>query len=195
MTDLVLTPLTEIRELRRIYNERMRQDFPSDELKPFFMIRRALRRGVYACYGLRERDGDALLGYAFFFRERDGRRFLFDYFAVDRARRSEGLGTAFLTLLREELRNADCVVGEVEDPDVSEDAAERATRQRRLDFYLRNGCVETGIRSRLFGVDYRVLELPLENPHTQAEVREAYEALYRQMLPARLYEGNVTLLL
>ena len=191
MSGPVLTPLTDVGELWQIYRERMVEDFPRDELKPFFMMRRALRQGVYACYGMKE--GETLLGYAFFFRQRDTKRYLFDYFAIDRARRDRGLGSAFLSLLREEFRNADCVVGEVEDPDAAEDAAERETRQRRLEFYQRNGCVEAGIRSRLFGVDYRVLELPIEQPHTRPEIREAYEALYRQMIPARLYRGNVTI--
>lgn len=61
-----------------------------------------------------------------------------EYFAVDSRLRSRGLGASMLARLRPELEGAEAVLFEVERP---QDAtgAERAIRERRINFYLRNG--------------------------------------------------------
>ena len=61
-----------------------------------------------------------------------------EYFAVERGRRSRGIGAAMLAQLRPVLDGAEGVLFEVERP---QDAigAEREVRERRIAFYLRNG--------------------------------------------------------
>ncbi len=67
-----------------------------------------------------------------------------EYFAVDSRRRSLGIGTQFLDHLRIELRSAQSptsgIVFEVDQPDDAE-SEERQLRQRRIEFYKRNGAV------------------------------------------------------
>ena len=46
-----IAPLT-IPQARQIYLTRMTEDFPPDELKPWFAIHSRLLRGEYACLGL-----------------------------------------------------------------------------------------------------------------------------------------------
>ena len=75
------------------------------------------------------------------------------------------------------------MVGEVEDPDRAADEKTRALRARRLHFYLRNGYRETALTSRVFGVDYRLLEIPTGAPHSTEELRRVYTDLYRSILP------------
>lgn len=188
-----LRELNDRREITRLYRERMVRDFPDNERKPLGMLLRGLRRREYVLYGLCE--GEDLLGYAIFYVLRDGQgeSYLFDYLAIDEARRDAGLGTAFLRLLAETLRGAVCVLGEVEDPAAAPDEAARAQRLRRLDFYRRNGCRETGLRCRLFGVDYLVLELPAPDAHDQETLRERYAAIYQQMLPKRFLRRHFLL--
>ncbi len=94
----------------------------------------------------------------------------------------------FLRQLRECLRDADCVIGEVDDPDKTDDTDEKALRERRLRFYLRNGYLKTEVTSRVFGVDYRILELPVGAEHTADEIRETYSELYRGMFPKVIYK-------
>ena len=188
--DLELKRLTERAEIGRIYRRYMKADFPANELKPLAMIYEAMDRDDYACYGLYA--GEELLGYAFFYvlRHEQGGRYLFDYFAVAPGRRDAGLGSAFLRLLCEALRAADCVVGEVEDPDTAQDEGSRSTRERRLRFYLRNGVLDTGVRARVYGVDYRVLELPTARTHSREALREIYAALYQSMLPPAFFRRH-----
>jgi GNAT superfamily N-acetyltransferase len=61
-----------------------------------------------------------------------------EYFAVERDRRSRGLGASMLARLRPELDGAEGVLFEVERPHDAT-GAERELRERRISFYLRNG--------------------------------------------------------
>jgi ribosomal protein S18 acetylase RimI-like enzyme len=67
-----------------------------------------------------------------------------EYFAVDSRLRSLGIGSQFLGHLGAELRSAPSpasgIVFEVDQPDLAE-SEERRLRQRRIEFYKRNGAV------------------------------------------------------
>mgnify|MGYP002624696476 CR=1 FL=1 len=162
-----------------LYHTRLKKDFSRNERRPLAAIRRAWNQNAYECYALFDRD--EILGYAFFVR-RDG-DYLFDYLAIAEEHRDEGLGSQFLRQLAECLRGADCVVGEIEDPNKAEDDETRSLRERRLQFYLRSGYRTTELTSTVFGVDYRILEVPTAREHTTGELRTVYTELYRRMLP------------
>ena len=175
---------TDLSQISEIYKARMKEDFPPDELKPLSAIKNAWERDSYDAYFLVR--GEEIIGYAFFVR--NGKHYLLDYLAIAKEHRDKGLGTVFLRQLRECLRDADCVIGEVDDPDKTDDTDEKALRERRLRFYLRNGYLKTEVTSRVFGVDYRILELPVGAEHTADEIRETYSELYRGMLPKVIYK-------
>jgi len=171
--------LTEFSQIETLYRERLKNDFARNERKPLSSMRRSWKNNAYDCYGLF--DGGEILGYAFFVRR--GRNYLFDYFAIDKERRDEGLGSIFLRQLTDCVQNADCIVGEVEDPDKAEDGKTRALRERRLQFYLRAGYRKTELTSCVFGADYRILEVPTGMHHTTGELCRIYSELYRSILP------------
>ena len=180
-------------EIRTVYRERMTRDFPPDELKPLRMIERAIRRREYRCYG--GFYGDDLAAYAFFATIRENGRtvWLFDYLAVDEPRRDRGVGSAFLqTLRRDILPEADIVLLEIDDPSFAE-GEEREHRLRREAFYLRNGLIDTGLRACVFGVDFRILEVPVHGQHTIDICRPGYSAVYRHILPVLLYRRMVSI--
>ena len=180
----ILTPV----QIRRLYAERLKLDFPPDELKPLDRIERALARGEYICYGAS--DGDELLAYAFFVIA--GRRALVDYYAVMPEVRDRGIGSRFIRALIEgPLADMDCVLLEVDDPDHAEEAGEASIRERRLAFYLRNGLCDTGVRARVFGVDFRILSLPVGERPSPEQTREVYAQMYRIILPPKLYSRHV----
>ena len=180
---MITRRLTDFSQVEALYRTRLKEDFPPDELKPLDSMRRSWENGAYECYGLF--DSADILGYAFFVR-RD-RDLLLDYFAIARERRDRGLGSLFLRQLTEHIRGAECAVCEVQDPDKAESAEERMGRERRLRFYLRGGFRKTELTSVLFGVNYRILEMPGTQAHTLQQVREAYTELYRSTLPEPLF--------
>ncbi len=54
------------------------------------------------------------------------------------------------------------IFGEVENVASAKNEEERGTRQKRIDFYLRNGAVMTGVNCHLFGVDYNIMRFRAE---------------------------------
>lgn len=175
--------LTDFSQVEMLYNSRMKKDFARNERKPLSSIRRAWEAKTYDCYGLF--DGEEIVGYAFFVRQ--GENYLFDYLAIAEDRRDEGLGSLFLQQLAVVLKDAACVVGEVEDPDKATDENTRLQRERRMRFYLRNGYWKTDLTACVFGVDYRIMEVPTGAPHSTEEIRTVYTALYRNILPALFF--------
>ena len=175
---IVTRQLTDFAQVELLYRTRLADDFMPSELKPLESMRRSWTKNAYQCYGLF--GGDELLGYAFFVR-RD-RDYLLDYLAIARERRGEGLGSLFLHQLAACVQDANCAVCEVEDPDKARSTAAREHRERRMQFYLRNGCRKTDVTSTVFGVDYRILEIPTAAEHTAEEVRSVYTELYRSSL-------------
>ena len=180
---LPIRRLTDFAQVEELYQARLKKDFARKELRPLASLRRSWEHDGYDCYGLY--DGDALLGYAFFVRL--GKNELLDYFAIAEEHRDEGLGTVFLQMLASCLADADCVICEVEDPEQAQDGETRAQRERRLRFYLRSGFRKTELTSRVFGVDYRILEVPTGKTHTADELRAIYTALYKSILPGLFF--------
>ena len=84
-------------------------------------------------------DNDTIVGF-FTVRKYANIRYL-AYFAVSREKRSSGIGSQAIQLLKERYNDTQ-IVTEFETPDISCD--NNAMRLRRRDFYLRNGFYETG---------------------------------------------------
>ena len=140
-----------------VYNEYMKKDFPSNELKPFFAIKQAMEEGTYTAFGAYR--GGELYGYAYFARaEKDGETIaLLDYFAVVPEKRGQGIGSEILKTLSPERLSYACVLIESESLEGASDPEEREIRARRIRFYKKCGAVDTGVAAQLYGVDYDIL--------------------------------------
>ncbi len=171
------------KQVKAVYRASLRKDFPREERKPLFVILRAMRRGIYECYGLMQ--GQEIVSYAFFVRQ--DKTYLLDYFATMAANRNRGFGAQFLSLLHAQFCNADCVIAEVEDPVFAKTPEDRELQTRRLQFYLRNGCVDTGVREKAFGVPFVLIEMALGKMHSAKWLDEVYHAHYRSVLSKKWY--------
>ena len=186
--------LRELRlpEMKTIYQTYMTVDFPRNELRPFSSVILLHGQGRYAGYGLFDGQ-EQLQAYVFFARLQEDAQchYLVDYLAVLPDRRDRGLGSVLLSLLPEALQTSGCIVGEVEDPDMTEDPDEKTVRQRRIAFYLRAGYLDTGVKVNLFGVDYRIMEIPCPTGHSPETIRAVYSAIYRSFLPEPVFRAKV----
>ena len=170
-----------------IYKTSMMFDFTDEERKPVSMILEAMDKGVYECLGLMEEE--EILGYAFFYKmDKD---YLFDFLAMTRGNRNKGYGSKFLEYCAEYYKDANSIIGEVEDPDFAKSDEERQLRERRMGFYFRNGYRETGVKTSLFSVDFIVIELLIDRPHSKEEVEALYMAHYKSMLPPDKFATKV----
>lgn len=171
-------------EMKSLYTERMKQDFPPDELRPFHSIARLTDAGAYTSFGCFE-EGPA--AYATFATAAQGTAVLLDYFAVDASRRGQGIGSRSLARLGEKMRggSASFFMIEVESLESAKTPEQTEERTRRIRFYEGCGCVATGVYSWLFGVEYRILIFPLTGTLPSDDtVQAALEQVYHTIVPS-----------
>ena len=170
------------REMRRqVYQNWMKSQFPRDELKPLSAIERTIRKGLYEAWGMW--DGEMLVAYAMLGYRNAGSAVLLDYYGVKPELKHRGYGSAFLKMLSEVYGDWEAIIIESENPEFIKTEEERATAVRRLGFYARNGCVDSGLKVRLFGVEFNVLVLPAKGGCEDVSVlRRRYEEIYRGFL-------------
>ena len=173
--------------VQKLYKERMLKDFPEEELAQLSLVLDAIDEGYGKCYALAE--DDEILAYALF--GHFGEYSFFDYCAVREDLRGQGVGSVLLKMLREELAAAEIIFGEVIDPECADSEEERKIRTRRLDFYIRDGFINTGIKVKIFGVDYVLVDMVIRDPIPTEEIREMYESLYRAFLSEEEFKENV----
>lgn len=142
-------------ELRAVYREHIKRDFPLAERKPLRVMERLRAEGLYDVLGFYE--GGSLAAYAMLWHDEHRDYVLLDYLAVCAGGRGRGTGTAVLALLERHYREYAGILAECEAPAQSAAPEENALRVRRLDFYRRAGFRMLGYRVRLFGVEYEML--------------------------------------
>ena len=152
--------LLDAAALRRVYRDHVKADFPPAERKPLAMIERQVRTGQYDTLGLFR--GEALLAYAFLWRDKEGHCALLDYLAVCWGGRGQGTGSAFVEQLKAHYGGFDGLLVEA--------------RRRRIDFYRRCGFRMLDYRARLFGVTYSMLA---SGALTDADALAAHRRHYR----------------
>ena len=184
--------ITDFSLIENIYTECIKKDFPSNELKPLSVINKKWIEHQYDCFGLYSEA--QLIGYAFFFKIPNSEKqyyYLIDYLAILPKYRNRGCGSVFLKQLSDKITDAECMVLEVEDPGKEEDGARRVLQQKRIEFYLRNGYINTGNTVRVFGVHYLLLEVPCGGRSLSTEeIREIYETMYKSMLLKSIFRNE-----
>lgn len=169
----------EEKELKALYDTRLREDFPPDELRPFASMEYLLKSGMYRCFACRE--GGKTAAYALFILAEGAA--LLDYFAVDASLRGQGIGSRFLSALKSVSAefSVPYVLIEAESLESAQTPEQALERRRRLGFYQNCGCLLTEVYSLLFGVEYQILLLPLRDAIAPGpeEVKASLEALYR----------------
>ncbi len=170
----------DLRELKNIYHDYMRADFPAAELRPYTSMAKMSRDNRYRSYGYFEND--KLLGYACFILQEPGAYALMDYFAVLPHLRCQGVGSRFLQDLRSFVTVRNGIFIEAESPSSAKSAEECEIRSRRIRFYQRNEASLTHSKCRLFHVDYNILLLPGQRGMpTEKEIFKDLQNFYRNM--------------
>ena len=171
-------------ELTRLYQTELVRAFPPSELKPLKSMLNLMAQNRYEALGMADESG--LHGYALTWLEPGIPFALLDYFGTLEGQRGTGLGTQMLSLLAEHYKDYRGIFGEAEGA-FSPDEEERATQQRRLDFYYRNGFRYGGYHCALFGVHYLTL-IRGRDDVTPEELLDAHQRIYRSGIPPQIYD-------
>ena len=189
-----------------IYETYMKVDFPPDEIKPFSVIEKMWKKNSYFVYAFYENevedsaeqdkdDGRVICAYAFLLADNKNRVLLLDYFAVCAQKRGTGYGSCALALLREACADWNALIVEVENDEMEDiDDKTRTTRKRRISFYTEAGCHMTDVKSRLWGVNYRIMVLPLSDRYAGEHIGEKLVSLYRGMYDEKKLKENFEIL-
>lgn len=175
-----------LEELRWLHDVEMTEAFPPEELKPYAAMENLCKSGMYHPMGAYE--GDDLVGYALLWESPGGKYVLIDYLGVTAARRNGGLGGKILALLKETFHDWDGIIVESEAPDGGE---HDALRNRRMDFYRRNGFTFLDYDCILFGVHYGVCLCSPNGKGREEDVMQAHINLYRHQLTQWAYDRFV----
>ena len=189
---MIIKQLTS-HEISEVYPHHLKYDFPDNELKPLFVMKNLAQRDLEPRYGLFDSTDNTLRAYAFLARAQQGTCLLLDYFAAVADARGLGFGSQLLQGLSSELPDTAGILAEVEHAADGRDTAERETRQRRIDFYCRNGFVHSRVNGVIFGVHYDIVYLPIQHPADDPFILRELAELYRTMLPKFMFEANVHL--
>ncbi|WP_297426909.1 GNAT family N-acetyltransferase [Clostridium sp.] len=173
-------------EIENIYYKHMITDFPQGELKPLSSIIRLIKRKKYICYGLY--DNSELLAYACLVTSKS--YLLIDYYAVCEQYRSKGIGSKFLSMLKDTSKNYNGIIVEVESFEYAPNEAERLVRQRRIEFYKKNGMKMTNILSILFNVEYSIMCL-CNITLGDSDIYEAVQTIYKEIIPSNYFSKYV----
>lgn len=184
----VILKKMDSREITRIYESRMRYDFPVQELKPLENIIEMMERGVYE--SLSVNDGREQVGYALVLLVKDSPYGLLDYLGIFSDVRNKGYGGCVLSALAGHYRDRTLLI----ESEYPKDAPDERMAERRLCFYRRNGAVDTGVESMVYGAHYMNFilqggrsadreEAPEQTPLSDAAVMEILERLYQEMIP------------
>jgi len=174
-------------DIENVYNKHMIIDFPAEELKPIDVIQKLIKRKIYICYGLYNNNKE-LLAYAFLATSK--LYLLIDYYSVCAKYRNKGVGSEFLTILKENCKNYNGIIVEVENIECASNEAEKVVRRRRIDFYRKNGMRMTNISSKLFNVNYSIMclcNIEIDDSVIYAELKN----IYKEMIPSKFYSKYV----
>lgn len=174
-------------QVEKLYTDRLIIDFPKAEVKPLDIILNAIDKGRYVPLGLF--DESCIVGYSFIIKR--AAVYLVDYFAVYPEHRCSGIGSKLLELVIDYLEDATSVFAEVEDPDYAQDAESNDIQKRRMNFYLKNGCLDTGLKVMSFGVPYRVIKIMGGPVKDLDNLWDLYRIIYRCVLPDEIVWKNI----
>jgi GNAT superfamily N-acetyltransferase len=135
-------------------------------------------------------EGD-MVAYAFFARIEGYQDILIDYLAVSAKTRGKGYGSQFLALMKEELKEFDSIIFEVESGKSAKTSEEVEVCQKRLEFYRKNGLKDSSLCLSLFGIDMKLLYLPLRKAPEEANMKEVLNHIYDDFYGVELHKEKV----
>ncbi|MDO4966088.1 MAG: hypothetical protein Q4E51_05210 [Lachnospiraceae bacterium] len=174
-------------EVEKIYNSHMINDFPENELKPISSIFEMMDDNSYEPLGIME-EGN-LIGYAFNLILNGTNYILLDYLAIFNELRGKALGSRTLSALKKEYPDKVIFI-ESENPEFME---EKYVPKKRMKFYQKNGCIDTFVRSEIWGAPYINMYISnMDTSLTKSDCMSAIKGFYKYMIKnEKLYNEKV----
>lgn len=179
----------EWKQIEELYGMNMQEDFPAGELKPLSLLRCLYQRQICKAYGFYDEGESQRLAYAIFEKADKENVWLLDYLAVEKTARGSGIGSRVIKAIRDSFSEPAAVMLEIERLDEAENEKQQIERERRKNFYLKNGLVETGVYTIADGnIGYEILCLPIQKEVMGIEAVKAMQNLYETFFEEGEYQ-------
>ncbi|MBR1736641.1 MAG: GNAT family N-acetyltransferase [Firmicutes bacterium] len=179
-------------EIRDIYENNIPKDFHESEIKPLKKIYAMRDEGNYSCVGFFKNK--VLNAYAFVCYKNERDYILLDYFAVSEKLRGNGIGRECLKGLNDIFGNSKGIILETEDPAFSFDDTDMKIRNKRIEFYEKNGFVRHNISSSIYRANYIIMSRRKDRIKDKDDNIYKYtEKIYKVMFSENEYRENVVL--
>ncbi len=176
-------------EMEFIFKNYMPEAFPPKELKSLLHMRLLYDSGNYYCIGAY--DGDELLCYAMLAVSPDKSCALLDYLASTKNVRNKGIGSFVVKELVSK-KHLDCpILLEVDDPEFALDEKEKEIRTRRINFYLRNGCEMTDLKTYVYEADFKIMSI--NHSLNIDKVRDSIDKLYKTIFTKEVIKKHIVM--
>ena len=193
-------------DLDKKYYATLNADFPVTEIRNLESIKSYIRQGMYFCYDLylkddekecseskeegkeggKENSNGKYVGYAYFLKDPLSGWMLLDYLGVKKELRGMGYGSMFLTKVLKVLGRDNYVFIEVEAAEFLPFKPFDSHRQKRLDFYIKNGLLDTGVVTETYTVFYTILVykegVGIKDIPSKRDIGKLYLNLYKYII-------------
>lgn len=171
----------EHKELKKIYKEHINYDFPPHERASYYVMKRAMKKGLQEGYMYHNKEED--LGYAFQFISKH--TILISLFAILNGKRIQGIGSQFLKELIEQSNNKTIIV-EVERPQDLKTEEEKNIAKKRIRFYEKLGfTLYHDIAYVIYGTPYYIMVHQKEEHISKEEIIKQIREIYRATMNKR----------
>ncbi|WP_346937199.1 GNAT family N-acetyltransferase [Clostridium sp.] len=194
MSNLDLRLMTDS-EITYWYTQEFEKHFNAQERKPLADIIKLKNSGHYDLLGLFDEHSNQMLGYSTIWKSPNINLLLLDYLGVSSSLRNKGLGSKILLALKKYYKN-EYIIAESELP-VSEDSpSENNLRERRIDFYKRNG-FKPVYEMATCGMRWQALILSddfISSPSEISKIMHNHKAIYgpsRKDVKIPIYQDEV----
>lgn len=175
-------------EVANIYNNYLLKDFPPNEVKGLNKIIRNTKKDNYVSYGIYKND--EFVGYAYFVK--NNKTIMLDYFAIIKDKRASGLGSEVLKRFIDEFKTKySTFLLESEDPLFAVNSSDKIIREKRIEFYEKNGCEKINFKSKVYGVNYVLFTL---FNYDDTNILEQYKDIYISMSDLEKFKQNIVIL-
>lgn len=165
-------------QLKDIYENRMKDDFPEAELKPLDAMYSMMDLDCYDALAVLK--DDVVVGYSLLTKVPNREFLLLDYLSIYKEYRQGGYGSEVLAKLKEHY-SGKIIFIESENPDF-QDEEHKKIAQKRLCFYEKNGAVNTGVLTKIWTVPYINFAL-CDGQMQRSQVEDSLNAIYEIMIP------------
>lgn len=158
--------------------------FSKEERKPYYVLKRNFKDHILQIYKI-EHEG-IYIGFMLFNRIAESRLLQFDYFGILPKYQNKGYGKETIRQLKIEMKDYDCIYGEVEKEGYGRDKKENEIRKRRMNFYKELGFYPLEYDLNLFDVIYTPICLPLFEKQSDEKILADAFQIYASVLGKRM---------